>query len=135
MKSFSWVVVLVLALVFLVGVVIYKNAGLPSQYLPNLSNSGSTSLTTPPQQLGKEISLTINTPQDGATINSSSVVVGGTTVPGADVFINDQETKADPSGKFSMQISLDQGENVISVAVNDASGNYSEKELTVTSEQ
>jgi hypothetical protein len=58
--------------------------------------------------------------------------VQGKTSANAEVFVNDKEAKADASGSFSIAIVLDEGENIISVAANDASGNYASQDLTVT---
>lgn len=81
-----------------------------------------------------KISLDVSSPVDGSTLNSASVVVKGTTTAGAEVFINDKETKADSNGYFSMALSLDEGENQIVVIANDANGNTAEKDLVVTVE-
>jgi hypothetical protein len=80
---------------------------------------------------GAEITLTVNSPSDNTTVTSDRLVVRGKTVAGAEVFVNDAETKADQSGNFSVTITLDEGENYILVVANDALGNYSEKEITV----
>jgi hypothetical protein len=81
-----------------------------------------------------KISLEVSAPVDGSTLNSASVVVKGKTSPGAEVFVNDKETKADSSGNFSIMVSLDEGENQIVVIANDADGNTAEKDLVVTVE-
>lgn len=77
------------------------------------------------------ISLTVSSPANNTTVSSASLMVRGKTVAGAEVFVNDAETTADASGNFSVSVNLDEGENYILVVVNDAAGNYSEKELTV----
>ena len=81
-----------------------------------------------------KIFLEITSPQDGTTIDDSSVLVRGKTLPRAEVFINEVETKANSQGNFSARITLDEGENLIYVLVNDAEGNFLEKEITVTVE-
>ena len=48
------------------------------------------------------------------------------------MFVNESETKADSSGNFSATLTLDEGENYILVVANDSSGNYAEKEFTIT---
>jgi hypothetical protein len=84
--------------------------------------------------VSEKISLDVSAPADGATLNSASVAVKGTTSPGAEVFVNDKETKADSNGNFSIMVSLDEGENQIVVIANDADGNTAEKDLVVTVE-
>ncbi|MFZ5535784.1 MAG: Ig-like domain-containing protein [Patescibacteria group bacterium] len=80
---------------------------------------------------GSAITLVVTSPQDNSTVTTGSLVVRGKTVPGAEVFVNDAETRADTGGNFSVTISLDEGENYILVVANDPQGNYSEKEITV----
>lgn len=79
-----------------------------------------------------EISLAITTPVNGMTVSQPTVTVQGTTVPSADVYVNDVYGTANSAGKFSITTSLDEGENSIVIVVNDADGNTAEKELTVT---
>ena len=75
--------------------------------------------------------LSISTPADGATLTAAKLTVRGTTTPKADVFINELETRADAGGNFSGTLTLDEGENLIVIIVNDESGNVAEKDLTV----
>ncbi len=79
-----------------------------------------------------EISLAITTPVNGMTVSQPSVTVQGTTVPAAEIYVNDVYGTANSAGKFSITTSLDEGDNSIVVVVNDAGGNTAEKELTVT---
>ncbi len=99
----------------------------PSGGFPN-SGSSSQSAT----KVGGEISLTIDTPANNSTVTSPTVKVSGKTVPNADVSVNDTELKADGSGNFSTTVTLDEGENIIGIVANDANGNSSEQDLTVT---
>lgn len=78
------------------------------------------------------ITLTISTPSNNTTVSNSSLAVKGKTVAGAEVFINNAETKADANGNFSVKLTLEEGENYILIVANDAAGNYSEKELSIT---
>lgn len=77
------------------------------------------------------IALTVSSPGNNTTVSSPALTVRGKTVAGAEVFVNDAEGVADASGNFSVTVNLDEGENYILVVVNDAAGNYSEKELTI----
>ena len=78
-----------------------------------------------------KISLEIASPKDGDIVTKSPVVVTGTTVNGADVSVNDADTKADANGKFSVSVPLDEGENEIFVTANDISGNSAESSIKV----
>ena len=82
----------------------------------------------------QEIFLEITSPEDGSTVSSPYISVKGKTLSGADVFVNDKETKSDSKGNFSVSLVLDEGENLIVVIVNDAGGNFIEREVEVTLE-
>lgn len=79
-----------------------------------------------------EISLTVTSPTDGQETNKNTLLVTGNTVPGIDVSVNDQETKSDIKGYFSVTLNLEDGDNYILVVATDFSGNSSEWEATVT---
>lgn len=98
------------------------------------TNSGSVgnNMATVTVQPVQQIPLTVTSPLNNSSVSSSSITVTGTSVPDAEVSVNDTNTTADNKGIFSATISLDPGDNVIDITSNDASGNYSEKELTVT---
>lgn len=111
-------------------------AGLEENALESSSSDervmeGSVS-PTKATQLVSGIQLAVTSPSGNVTVSSSSLTVRGKTVAGAEVFVNDLETKADASGNFSVTLTLDEGENYILIVTNDASGNYAEKEFTVT---
>lgn len=83
------------------------------------------------QNFSQNLSLEIETPQDKAVVNSKTILIKGKTAPLADVFINEKETKSDNQGSFSLNYSLDEGENELIITANDSNGNYAEKVLTV----
>jgi len=107
-----------------------KNQDVQRQETP-VETQNNVDVTTAPVS---QISLEISQPADKATVNSAALNVAGKTVPGADVFVNDRQTKAAADGSFSVGITLDEGENSIVIVANDSQGNYAEKELTVTLE-
>ena len=78
-----------------------------------------------------EISLEITSPEDGSVVTETSILIKGTTVAGADVFVNDAETKADANGEFKVNVVLEEGENEIFVVANDQAGNYAEASVTI----
>lgn len=81
-----------------------------------------------------EVFLEITSPIENDVVSSSLLLVRGKTVANAEIFVNDKETKANNNGDFSLNITLEEGENVLTVTMNDSQGNYIEKELTVTLE-
>jgi hypothetical protein len=90
----------------------------------------STSPALPVSSLGA-IPLKITSPADGATLNTTNVVVKGQTAPAATVSVNDQVDTADAQGNFSITVSLVTGLNVIDVNATDDSGNQVEIILMV----
>jgi len=87
----------------------------------------------PTQGASKQpLTMTVTSPPSGATVTNAKLTVKGRTVAGAEVFVNDAEAVADANGNFSVTITLDEGENYVLVAANDAEGNFVEKELSVT---
>jgi len=93
--------------------------------------SNPTGQTTA-QKNTNEISLTVSQPQNNAVVSTPTIQVTGKTLPGIDVSINEKDVKADSQGNFSASLSLDEGDNIVSVLAVDQNGNSSEKELTVT---
>lgn len=105
-----------------------RNASpLPTGVAPEPTNI----LTPGGSVISSEITLTISSPVNGAMVTNPAITVRGTTKPGAEVFVNDVQAKADTSGNFSAKLTLDEGDNPIVVSVNDADGNVAEKELNV----
>lgn len=93
----------------------------------------TVSPTTPsPASAAANLNLVISSPQDGATVAAPVIQVAGKTAPLAEMTVNDKDIKADQNGNFSVNIDLDEGENIISVVANDTDGNYVEKDVTIT---
>ncbi len=66
--------------------------------------------------------LTLETPHDGEVLHVSPVLVIGRTSPGAVVSVNDAVTIANPQGRFSLSVPLQEGPNVLEVIASDAAG-------------
>jgi hypothetical protein len=132
MKKFYFVV---LGLILVaIGVFLAKRQVKTSTYAPPpITTAGVATPTSLPDSSG--LSLSITSPISNATVSGTQIIVKGKTAPKADVFINEAETKADASGNFQATVALDEGDNIISISANDASGNYAEQEITVISTQ
>ncbi len=135
-----------LVILLVVGIVGYfafpKSVKIPSSVkntaVKDVSPSGSDTRpaeketsTAETTEIAEGLTLTISAPDDKVTVNSQALQVIGKTSPNADVFVNDVQAKADSTGNFFVNYSLDEGENVLTVVANDDKGNYAEKELTV----
>lgn len=147
MKRYVPILIVVVVIVAVIGV---RQLGMRQAVTPGglgdepsvsaMPETGETSeYTTPvPTTAGSSvvqasgITLTVTSPSNNATVTSASLTVRGKTVSNAEVFVNDEETRADSSGNFSVTLTLDEGENFILVAANDSLGNFAERELTVT---
>ncbi len=75
--------------------------------------------------------LDLATTKDNIKITSSTIEVSGKTDPEAKLTINGQEVRFEDGGKFTTQISLSPGQNVIEVAAESKRGKKSEVKRTV----
>jgi hypothetical protein len=83
---------------------------------------------------GKTIAVKVDTPKDGTTVNTPTVTVsgrvGGSESKGAKVSINNVDAPV-TDGKFSSNVTLTEGKNVITVVATSDQGKAEEK-VTVT---
>lgn len=82
--------------------------------------------------LSKGPKLEITTPKDGDNFNQATVIVSGTTDPGASVAVNDHLAFVSNTGDYSYNLNLTNGENKIKVVATDKAGNQTAKELTLS---
>lgn len=101
-----------------------------------ISRRSDTDLTVSPA-LSDELSgeLILNSPLDESVQNEDTVSVSGTTIPNSFVvvFVGNDETitTADDSGNFSVEVTLVDGANIITVSVVDQDGRTLSLERTV----
>lgn len=95
-----------------------------------VSPSPAESETEKPVSAG--LILNITSPTNNSTVSTSSVKLQGQTTAGAEIFVNDLETKADSQGNFSLNLKLEEGENEFAIIATDDEGNSAETTLTVT---
>jgi len=79
-----------------------------------------------------QITLKITTPANNATLSNPSVTVKGITSPGAEVSVNEQDVTAGADGSFAATLTLDEGDNYVSVVAIDADGKAAEVEMNLT---
>lgn len=83
---------------------------------------------------GKTLAVKIDTPKDGTTVNTPTVTVsgrvGGSEIKGAKLSINDVEAPI-TDGKFSSNVTLTEGKNVVTVVATSGESKPQEK-VTVT---
>lgn len=111
----------------------YKNQNPPSQTV-NLAGTKVDQISVTGDsvaEVSQGLTLTITSPANQSTVNAAALQIIGTTSPNAEIFVNDTEAKADSTGNFIANVSLDEGENILTIVANDDQGNYAEKELTV----
>jgi hypothetical protein len=93
-----------------------------------------TGCDNPPWESGMTLILKVDTPKDGATVDASTVTVSGrvvgTEAAGAAVKVNEKDTPV-KDGKYSADISLAEGKNVINISAKGGQANLSEQR-TVT---
>lgn len=135
-KAFMFL--LILLIVGIVGYLIFPKTGKLPTSLKTLT-SGITGPSTTGQdasggtvtEVSEGLALDITSPVDTSTVNTSALQVIGKTSPNVEVFVNDQEGKSDSTGNFFINVSLVEGENILTIVVSDDSGNFAERELTV----
>jgi hypothetical protein len=81
-----------------------------------------------------EISLSVTYPSRDITVDTEIVTVSGVTEPEAEVSVNDKEIVADSDGKFSVKLTLVDGENYVTVVAVNSEGKTAEIERIVTYE-
>jgi hypothetical protein len=75
--------------------------------------------------------ITLTTPRDGETINTSPLLVSGVTVPQAIVSVNDVVGVANVEGRFDLMVPLQAGPNVLEVIASQQSGQQAFMIITV----
>lgn len=84
-------------------------------------------------KINQGLTIKILEPREGQRIvANSNFLIKGQTAPNAEVFIADRETKANNQGIFSTNLTLEQGENIITILANDENGNFAEETLRIT---
>ena len=116
--------------------------GAPSPSASPATNPSSPSTTQPLSAPGEAASqvqapadskflLEISEPQDSSVVRTQTVRVRGTTLPDADVRINEQFVIVDTAGAFTVMVSLERGPNSIEVIATDTAGNEEFHLITV----
>ena len=113
-----------------------KNSALVNQQTSTTNIESATETEKPVAQTSgsvtsSKITLSVTSPANGATLDSTNATIKGKTSPNADVFVNDVVGKADANGNFAISIGLDEGSNQIVVSANDSVGNATQTEITV----
>lgn len=106
-----------------------KDTAIPSN---TLAVTPQPTVATTPVQSDNQINLIISFPVSGTEINASEVNVTGSTEPGASVSVNDKEVVAGADGSFKTTVSLDEGDNYISIVAYNNLGNVAEREIVIT---
>jgi hypothetical protein len=75
--------------------------------------------------------MTLTTPRDGETTNTSPLLVSGVTVPNAIVSVNDVVGVANVEGRFDLMVPLQAGPNVLEIIASQANGQQAFMIVTV----
>ena len=78
-----------------------------------------------------DVKLTVSSPEDGVSTNSSTLTVAGNAEVGSTVTVNDLEVSLDDNGDFSRKLPLEEGANTITVIAKDKEGNQAKITLIV----
>lgn len=127
--------------IFPVFLVILMLAIIYSYYQKNNSSANkisvdqpSQSVQQPSESLLKTIFLEVSQPINNITVTNAIVSLTGKTIPNGEIFVDDQELKANANGNFSTSVTLDEGQNDIYVVASDDLGNSVEKDIIINLE-
>jgi len=81
------------------------------------------------------VNLTLVSPLDGARTKNATIMLKGTTEPGATLKVNNETVMPDANGRFEREIALVVGENRVIVKATDEVGNEKDSALTVIREK
>ncbi|MBM3942308.1 MAG: hypothetical protein FJ316_05195 [SAR202 cluster bacterium] len=81
----------------------------------------SAAAATPAPAMTESI-LDVSSPADESVVTKSPVDVAGKAAPDAVVTVNGQVVEVDANGRFNVQVTLEEGPNVIEVLASDFSG-------------
>ena len=85
---------------------------------------------TPEPTLATDLFLEVITPEDGSVVSQETIVIEGITTPDAVVSIDGETIGVNAQGEFSVEVSLQEGPNIIEVAASNLTG---EQESTLLS--
>jgi hypothetical protein len=77
-------------------------------------------------------SVVIESPEDGSTVDSSTISVTGLTEPGVYLTVNGIVAAVEDDGSFACNIAIAEGENTVTATATDPAGNSAIHEITVT---
>jgi nitrogen fixation protein FixH len=93
-----------------------------------------TGCDNPPWEAGMALNLKVDSPKNGATVNTATVTVsgrvGGKESSGAKVTVNNADVAVN-DGKYTTSVTLTEGKNVISIVAKNGQATPSEQ-VTVT---
>lgn len=105
------------------------NLGTNNIYGKTLDLEGKNSLPSKTIRLiydDDKPSLDISEPTDGTTTKDRKIKVSGKTEPGVQVTINGNQIIINSDGNFSNELSLNDGENTLSIKATDNASNFTE---------
>ena len=93
--------------------------------------STPTETATPEPTLPTELFLEMITPADESVVNQATIFVRGRTTPDAVVSIDGETIGVNAQGEFSVELSLQEGPNIIEIAVSNLTGDQESTLLSV----
>jgi len=100
---------------------------------PTPTPTPTLTLTPTPSPTTVALFLSVTQPQDQSVVNTASITVSGSTIPGAVVSVSVNDSiyipGVDNKGHFNISVPLDEGPNLIEVVASDYYGN--QKSVTI----
>lgn len=129
------IVPLILGVILLAFVVKSGNNKSSQQYTSqtdaNQTATNAQKIVPDTSSSSKSLDLVINEPISGTEVQKSSITIKGQVNPKAHLIVNETDVTLGANGEFAQQVTLDEGENYISVVAYDDEGNATERELLI----
>lgn len=131
MKKLAIAIIPLLVLALVVGAVGCKKTATPT---PSPTPTPTLTPTPTPTPTTVALFLSVTSPQDQSVVNTASISVSGSTIPGAVVSVSVNDSiyipSVDNTGHFAISVPLDEGPNLIEVVASDYYGN--QKSVTIS---
>ena len=103
----------------------------PSPTATSEPTATPSATATPEPTLATELFLEVITPEDGSVVSQETIVIEGITTPDAVVSIDGETVGVNAQGEFSVEVSLQEGPNLIEVAASNLTGGQESTLLSV----
>lgn len=109
---------------------VIPNGGVNNSYASEITTKGLITQVKEKVDHTSNVKLILTKPYENLVVQDDTLSFTGITSPHAVVFINGVEAPVNPNGSFSHKLTLDEGENIVSV-VSSIDDIYTEKSIFI----